>query len=1243
MSQSSIFPIYIRSEYRSDGQAFQRFQSEAQRAAQAAKREFQGVEAALNQALSRPRTQSGSLDLGLDELRRAAVAQQQVAIAAREVAEATKRAATANGQFNASLSGATRAAFELANAEERATREMLQQITALETVQRELSGVASKTSLVTQANRMATNSAGATRTAFLQLGQQMQDAAIQAQMGASAFLIFGQQAPQAAFALSGLADSSNRTQAAIGRIATFMSGPFGAAIFVGVAALGPLIAKLFEAETAADEVRFSTDALGNAQSILGSTIDIVTGKINTQSEALRNLAAAQILANQIESAKKQADLRTQLAETARERGELIRGPLGLPLPSVRPGGGLGTLEGFARRPSQSAEIVRSFLDGKTGAGQAIDQLRQLERAGQITQDRLLDLSSTIANLGVEQRNSEIFAAADRLLRGNATDADRGLLLKPDRQTARRTRPDASAAKASREAERLATFGENAAETVQRINERFSEQPRLITQAAQATRQLDEIIKDLAERKPVGFEKLIEQAATAKRTVEEALLRPFELLRAESEQRLQIETLLAQGREDEARALQEVLRVEQQIGTLTSDQRAEIEGIVRAEQERTRYLRDQQALFLAQLDVVQTVRRDLTDLLSGRSTDFFGNFRQAIQDLQGQRLFEDLFGDSFRAIEEQLRGNTPQGRANARFAAEVERTATTTARVEQVLGGLADSIETASARLRSGVPANDNPGGFNPRVAMAMAGLQAAGIGLGITVTGNREATIARRSVRDIAQEISQAAVKPGVEMLSRLIGMELAGVVGDIASGVIAGKVTGGTVGAIAGGLEGLTKNIAGLEKVTEKLGQIGKGAQTGQTVAGIANLIGLPSNSTGAQIGGSIGQLTGIPGADIIGAIAGNFLGALIAGIPKGSATIGGAGGSLGVTSVTGNRSALRQVAGELGGSVVETINQVARQLGATVDASRGSVSIGQRDGDFRVDTSGRGTTRVAGGAVDFGKDAEAAIRFAVQDLIQDGVIAGLKASEARLLQAGKDIESAVRDVLEFRSVFDRLREIRDPIGFAVDQVGKEFDRLRDLFRRAGADAAEFAELEELAGIERARAIEDVTRRVVGSLRSLLDDLRFGNNGLALRTRQQNALGQFNQLAARVQAGDSSAFDDFADISKQLLDIERQLFGSTQSYFDRLAQITALTEKAVADQTNVAMIGRGGEVPAIDRSIDVMNGNLGSKLDRVASGIDRLNENLIATADPLRRGGGSFEGGSGGGLSPFPSLVANF
>lgn len=1492
VAQSSIFPIFLRAEYRNDGQGFARFQSDAQRAAAAAKREFQGVQAALDQALSRNRNSSGSLDLGVDELRQAAAAQQQVAVAAREVAEATRRAATANGQFDASMSRATRAAFELAKAQEEQLATLRAQLPLLERVQAELdqgttavrarlkaeqdlanfrktaninegalrlaagqasvdraalsgatlqsvlgrtrasnpavdqqraqqaaqeaaatrataaaqeelaraaarltaqidpltaaqqrydatlaearrllqegaistqqfanaqafasaelkrvqndvngvteaqarlraaeqataaalrersaavaalkaqinpaaaaqeqfnqkvafakaaldrgelsqqeyaqavrlasaalreagqaevraaaarNGFTEATKAGTTARSNVINSVRAERTAFIQLGQQLQDVAVQAQLGTNAFIIFGQQVPQAAFALSGLADSTNKTKAAVGRVAQFLSGPWGAAIFIAVAALGPFVQKLFESEEAAD-------ASGRAQRSLTEVLTDVTSSYEEVSKALDEYNRAQERSREVTISA----LGAQAQAIAGNLREAI---------SIRE----KTKARIAELQAADANLRRTGDRGAFGFGAAAndlapliaDQDKQIARLLTGAANVRVQVATEIASINSSAENrikagfdvlreeanrtiTDVNALAERLTQLNRNES---AALEAARRSERAPRRDRSGAaegrRVAREQEQLAKFGESAAESIRRINERFDEQPRLIDAAAQATRQLDDIIADLSERKPANFEQLIEDAQAAQRTIEDALVRPFEQLRQESENRVAIERALASGREDEAVALQEIFRFQQQNGKLTEQEKQDVEDIVRLERQRIAVLRDQQALFNAQLDVVQTVRRDLTDLLSGRSADFFGNFRQALQDLQGQRLFEDLFGQAFRDIEEQLRGNTPQGRANAAYTANVNETADTTKRLETALDGLTTAVSTTRDRLLSDFDAEF------ARAANDNSEFQGQ-----ITVERNRargkpEVTIARVSINDLAQRIARGISEPLKESLDDLLGPRFAGILGDIVGGAIAGKVQGGNAGAVLGGAKGLLDSIiggpdagfdatfrtGGLSDISDLLGSAGAGAAQGTQIDGLIKALGIKGSRTGAQIGGAAGAATGIPGGAQIGSILGSIIGGLLKGTPRGSATIGGVGGSLGITGTRGNSNSREETASGLAGNVLDAIDDIARQLGASVDAARGSVSIGVRNDNLRVDTTGRGITKTDNGAIDFGDDTEAAIAFAVRDLINDGVITGLRQAEQNLIRAGKDIEQSLRDVLTFRSVFDRLQEIKDPLGFAIGQLNREFEGLIDLFERAGASTEEFASLEELYNLERARAIEDATDRVAGSLKQLLADLTIGDSGLSLRDRRANALGQFNSLAGRVAAGDSSAFDDFAEVSQQLLDIERQLFGSTQSYFDRLAEITRLTEAAIADQTNVVSIGSSAPSPfgdpiRVDRSIDIMNGNLGDKLDT-------LNSNVVTLSEALLRSPG-FSGGGGGfsEFSLFPASRANF
>lgn len=1454
MAQSSVFPIYLRAEYRGDG--LKEFVRQAGEAAAQAKREFQGISAALDQAISRGRTGTGSLDLGVGEMRQAALAQEQIARAAREVADATNRAATANGAYNAELGATARAAEALASSEAKAAQALFQQVSVLEAVQNQLNQTASATTVLigenlrlaqaeaaavnganmvqatlrgtaleadraansaresasafeilfqaqaarssasaqnffnaaagldrqaksardsarafeemfaaqekaaaaqrsleqstaalraeldpmfaaqqrfdqeleradrlfkagaisareyaqaqqlarnnlreaaqaatatgtaiervrkvgTTATQSVVNSARAERTAFIQLGQQLQDISIQAQMGTNAFLIFGQQVPQAAFALSGLAASADKTKAAVGRFATFMSGPFGALIFVGIAALGPLVMKLFETGEEADKARTKVFNFADGLDVLKLSAEDATNAMDQLIGSLRSAITLQgsLVRGNIQIAEQEATrLRAAIDADQAELNRLRQGRDGIApnlLPSV-----FGPTGAVLRK---EAEIEARLKANREKLGPALEAAgvaavakanRAVAEAADPLQKQINDIDDAIARLN--RRRELTVIRNDLLANDNISDADftkqlgdlarQRAELEQAQRDARKKPPKPKKPKIDREPEQLKRFADQSFEQVLRINDRFAEQTRLIQQSLQATRQLDGIIgeingrmakaKNLTKAQREEFERIKQAALDAQTTIDDALVRPFEDLRLESQRRLDIETLLAQGKVDEAAAAQVILQLERELGEEVALRR-EIERLILAgrteeaaklkqfvdryadlkedirdqillEQQKTRELRAQAELLELQADVARTVANDLRSILSGRSTDFFGNFRQALLDLQGARLFEKLFGPAFQQLEQELAGNTPQGRANARYVAEVEKTAATTVRVEQALSSLVDTLTAENDRLTRGMlpgypfGANDNE----------------------ITVNGTRPppAEFAQKSIKDIAREISREAVKPGVELLSRLIGRELAGSVGNIAAGVIEGQARAGTVGGVLGGLEQLTGSIEGLEGVSKKLGEALDGAQTGTTVNAIGNALGLRGSALGAQIGGAAGAFIPIPGGDIIGAIAGNFLGALISGIPKGSATING----VGVNSVVGNRGSLREAASGLGGNVNDMVSEIARRLGGRVTGVANPVSIGIRDGDFRVDPTGRGTTRVKGGAIDFGEDQEAAVRFATQLLIERGVIAGIKASEQRLLQAGKTLEDGLRDILDFRNVFDRLKEIRDPVGFAVERLNREFERLIDLFERAGASAEEFADLRDLYDLERARAIEEANNRVIGSLRALLNELTIGNSGLSLRSRQQNALTQFDALAARVAAGDTTAFDDFADISKQLLDIERQLFGSTQSYFDRLAQITALTERAVADQTNITSIASAQPSPFPDRaeivrSIDIMNAD-------VVGMLKAINDNLIAL-DQSRSVGSDFRNEGYFGLLNtdrfvFPNTVAAF
>lgn len=376
---------------------------------------------------------------------------------------------------------------------------------------------------------------------------------------------------------------------------------------------------------------------------------------------------------------------------------------------------------------------------------------------------------------------------------------------------------------------------------------------------------------------------------------------------------------------------------------------------------------------------------------------------------------------------------------------------------------------------------------------------------------------------------------------------------------------------------------------------------QQGITTIGLSQLgiaIGGNSGTTG-QIGGTLGGLAGSavggPIGAIIGSTLGNLLGGLLKSTKRASVTVGNAGGTLGITGRQGNSSSRDQTATAGAGSLIDAIFSIAEQLGGGVDASRGSVSLGIRKDNFRVDTSGRGITKTSNGAVDFGSDQEAAIRFAIQDLIKDGVITGISQASQNLLQRGGDLEAQIEKALLIESVPRLLKERLDPLGAALDDLNDRFKKLNDALREGGASAEQLAEAQRLYELEKADAIASIGA-ASQTLQDFLASLNAGSNSpLSLREQRAEAERQFEpflaqitaaeqaraeverlrsgggtaaQIAAAEEAARAAAAainqDGFTQASQLLLSISRQSNASSGAFFSDFDRIRALTGQAI-------------------------------------------------------------------------------
>lgn len=816
------------------------------------------------------------------------------------------------------------------------------------------------------------------------------------------------------------------------------------------------------------------------------------------------------------------------------------------------------------------------------------------------------------------------------------------------------------AKVAEEAQKAATalqdFGSDASEHIKRINEQFDEQPRLIDRAAAATRSLDATIAELTARKPEGWEKMVADAEAAKATIQDALVRPMREMREESERRIEIEQLITAGKEDEAEALQIIYGLERQIGPLRAAQKQDILDQVRYERLVTEELRRRQVVVDYYLDATRSVKQELVAIFSGSGS--FKNLGQIFKDLQSKVLVEKLFGKAFDDFDKWVKGQSGLSKSVDYFTEETTEAgdaagnlATALNKAVKSIGATAQSatLQSKMSGALSGMPPGQVASLFEsikgsyssaavPAGAAALAG--AANDNDIVVIGGKKNDSLMSLSPGEYFEKMSKVVVDQLLSGMDGIFGTKFFSKLGGVLGGAMNGYLTGGATGGILGGLQGLFGKDS---KVGGVFGKGVAGAQTGTIVAGLGKALGIEMSDTGAQIGGAIGSMVPIPGGDIIGAIGGGIIGGIFkenkVSIPAvlGGLLLGGIGGAIigallgstpkfgaaaissGRVQLSGNESKYKDAASTGADSIQEALKNIAEQLGATVGDY--AVSIGVTKGNWNVNpgiVKGRIGTDWQRDTIDFKKDQEGAIRWAISNAIQDGAIMGLRATSQALLRKGNDIEAQVAKVLKFESVFKELRQIKDPVGAAIEELDKWANQMKALFAEAGASAEEYAQLEELYGLKRAEAIKQASEAMTSSLRSLLDELTIGNDALSLRERQSNAIAKYDPLRARVAAGDVTAYNDFADAARALLDIERQMFGSQSGYFDRLAEVTGLTRSAIAGQDALIAGATGGSTPfaANDNVVGVLDtqtGVLQTGFDGLQSQLAAVNQNLGA------------------------------
>lgn len=1188
-------------QFVSDSKAsFSAFNRDAIASAEQAKRSFQStfgeIQNLAKTALQMPRNAAGALDLNAGGIRAAAAAAQQEAAALREIAVAAQRAAQESGDLSQSTRLYVQAANAAAIEADENVRSLNQQATALERLQIQLNGT--RSAVIANDNAGGEFTRGMNRQAFAaqSLGQQVTDFSVQVLSGQNAMTAFAQQAPQAGLALAGF-------EGKLGAVGKFLTGPWGIALTVAVSALGILGMKLLEAGDNADKASKSFDSFGEAQSLLGKIVDLTTGKLKDQNVVLRESIELEARRNVVAAQKAERENVKALKGFGRATftESLTAGALGIGYEGVGPNLAAAEMERqrAARQPLNAA--IQKFIGGgfataddQTGTKGAIGEIDRLAAASRIAGRDLLDLKESIINVGKNRNDVVANQGILNFLDGKGLDPR----LKPYK---RDPKPKSTTSRDE--------FGRDAADRIANLAATFGAEPDQTEKVRKALLQLDDLVDDIRRKKPLNMEQLLADAAAARGAIEDGINKPFrEYLRTEREA-VAIQSLAAKGRYVEADALRDALQLQREKGRLTAEELATVmqnavtrERIARAMEDERRQI----GLYISAVsDAQRTFEQFLSQLQGGRIGNSFKdlgkNLLAGFSSLNSRLLSEKIFGGLDRELEDLITGRTGI-EAGGRYLAD------------QAMN-LGDTLKDLAGTVSA---ANDNWGAKMP---YDIGSLTADDVVTAAGVVTTPEPEIVVEGSKQTAA--NTAALKSASEIYS-LMGGRLTQRLGDLLGlPKLLTSELGQNLGPI---LQGASIGAAFGPMATDALGT--KGSGLGGALGGaVGKKLGdKAGDAIGKAVGGKLGETLG-SFAGPLGGIVGGAVGSAVLGAFKktkwGSSTISFADGQLSAGAAQGNSAKAEKAASASADSVVGGVNRILEQLGGSL-ISAPNITVGQRHGDYRVNLGGT-SLKKAKGAKDFDDDQQAAIEYAIQQLLAGAVIDGISEASKRILKSGQDLEDAITKAGLIEAIPRDLKAMLDPVGAAVDALNEKWKKTVDALREGGASTEQMEQAQKLYGLQLEK-VKASTESASATLKEFTKSLMTGSaSPLSLRDQEKAAKSALQPFLDTIAQGGMIDQGAYQSAAQTFLDIERQLYGSTGKFFEAFEQIQAATTKAIDRVDNAAPVSEAVANPFAEKTASATQAS--ADLLSQISGQTQAQQQTLDQILAALRGGGGFIG----------------
>lgn len=352
-------------------------------------------------------------------------------------------------------------------------------------------------------------------------------------------------------------------------------------------------------------------------------------------------------------------------------------------------------------------------------------------------------------------------------------------------------------------------------------------------------------------------------------------------------------------------------------------------------------------------------------------------------------------------------------------------------------------------------------------------------------------------------------------------------------------------------------------------LGKLAGGAAIGSSVSGLAGAVGVKLNGTGSAIGGAIGQVVPVIGP-IIGSILGGITGNLFTKIKRGSGSVS----NNAVTVANSNDKGISDSLNQSGSSIQAGVRSIAEKLGGSVGSY--NVGIGRYKDYYQVSSNpndprlGRSEfTKYSASAVYDGKDAEEAMRAAISEAIRQGAVVGVSEGVKNLItKRGGDMEVQLDKALRFQSVIDAFKQMTNPVGYALDQVGKQFSGITDIFKEANATASDWAALQSVVQAQFDKTLKDMQSGLLDFRDSLMGgDLSFKSASDKLSA----ADAKFRQIEADIASGKYVDQSTFTKAGQDLQSLAREVYGSTPDFAAYQDRLLTATDKLIANTNSEA------------------------------------------------------------------------